>query len=128
MKVNVAILGCSGRMGRHLVQAAVEHESIKLVGGSIRASSSFVDCDLGELAGIGAIGKTTSIDINALLAADIFIDFTSIASTFEHLAWCKENNKAIVIGTTGFSDEQVKQIKSFGQYIPVILAPLKTRV
>jgi 4-hydroxy-tetrahydrodipicolinate reductase len=60
MKVKVAILGCSGRMGRNLIQAAVEHKSIELVGGTVRASSSFVNFDLGELAGIGAIGQKTA--------------------------------------------------------------------
>ena len=67
MKVKVAILGCSGRMGRNLIQASIEHESIELVGGSVRSESSFANFDLGELAGIGAIGKKTSVDINALL-------------------------------------------------------------
>ena len=123
MKVKVAILGCSGRMGRNLIQAAVEHDSVELVGGSVRASSSFVDFDLGELAGIGAIGSKTSVDLTELLAADVFIDFTSIETTLENIEWCKQHNKAIVIGTTGFSDEQVKTIEAAGKHIPVILAP-----
>ncbi|MCJ8320984.1 MAG: 4-hydroxy-tetrahydrodipicolinate reductase [Colwellia sp.] len=123
MKVKVAILGCSGRMGRNLIQASVEHESIELVGGSVRAASSFVNFDLGELAGIGAIGQKTTTDINDLLAADVLIDFTSITSTFENLTWCQNHNKALVIGTTGFNDEQVAKIKEVGKYIPVILAP-----
>ena len=55
MTIKVAILGCSGRMGRNLIQAAHEHEQITLVGGTVRQSSSFVDFDLGELAGIGKI-------------------------------------------------------------------------
>lgn len=123
MKVKVAILGCSGRMGRNLIQASIEHESIELVGGSVRSESSFANFDLGELAGIGAIGKKTSVDINALLSADVFIDFTSIESTLENLTWCQQHNKALVIGTTGFTDEQVDTIKAAGQNIPVILAP-----
>ncbi|MFB1014865.1 MAG: 4-hydroxy-tetrahydrodipicolinate reductase [Alteromonadaceae bacterium] len=123
MKVKVAILGCSGRMGRNLIQASVEHESIDLVGGSVRSSSSFVNFDLGELAGIGAIGQKTVTDINELLAADVLIDFTSIEATFDNLAWCKNNNKALVIGTTGFSDEQVATLIEMGTDIPVILAP-----
>ena len=123
MKVKVAILGCSGRMGRNLIQASVEHESIDLVGGSVRSSSSFVNFDLGELAGIGAIGQKTVIDINELLAADVLIDFTSIEATFDNLAWCQNNNKALVIGTTGFSDEQVATLIEMGADIPVILAP-----
>lgn len=123
MKVKVAILGCSGRMGRNLIQAAIEHESIELVGGSVRSTSSFVDFDLGELAGIGAIGAKTSVELTDLLEADVFIDFTSIETTLENIEWCKKHNKALVIGTTGFSDEQVKTIEAAGQHIPVILAP-----
>lgn len=123
MTINVAILGCSGRMGRNLIQAAHENEKITLIGGSVRESSSFNQFDLGELAAIGKINLQATSDLNALLAADVFIDFTSIESTFEHLAWCKANNKAIVIGTTGFNAEEVERIKVFAQDIPVILAP-----
>ena len=123
MKVKVAILGCSGRMGRNLIQAAVEHQSIELVGGSVRKSSSFINFDLGELAGIGAIGQKTSTDLNDLLNADVFIDFTSIETTLENIKWCQQHNKALVIGTTGFSDEQVSLIEKAGEHMPVILAP-----
>jgi len=123
MKVKVAVLGCSGRMGRNLIQAAVEHESVELIGGSVRSSSSFANFDLGELAGIGAIGQKTSSDLNDLLAADVFIDFTSIETSLENLKWCQKHNKALVIGTTGFNDEQVKTIENAGENIPVILAP-----
>ena len=123
MKVKVAILGCSGRMGRNLIQAAIEHKSVELVGGSVRAGSSFENFDLGEIAGIGAIGQKTTTDYKALLAADVLIDFTSIEATLEHLDWCQQHNKALVIGTTGFSDQQVETIKMAGNNIAVILAP-----
>ena len=123
MKVKVAILGCSGRMGRNLIQAAHEHESIELIGGSVRVSSSFVDFDLGELAGIGAIGLTTSTELNQLIDADVFIDFTSIETTLENISWCQKNNKSLVIGTTGFSDEQVQLIEDAGKNMPLVLAP-----
>lgn len=123
MSIKVAILGCSGRMGRNLIQAAHEHEQIELVGGTVRSSSSFVDFDLGELAGIGKVGINTSTSIESLLSADVFIDFTAIESTFEHITWCKKHNKALVIGTTGFDEEQTQQIVNAGEKMPVLLAP-----
>ncbi|WP_159821131.1 4-hydroxy-tetrahydrodipicolinate reductase [Colwellia sp. 20A7] len=123
MKVKVAILGCSGRMGRNLIQAAHEHESIELIGGSVRASSSFAGFDLGELAGIGAMGLTTVTELSQLNDAEVFIDFTSIETSLENINWCKENNKALVIGTTGFNDEQVSIIKEAGKSMPIVLAP-----
>ncbi|MCW8866517.1 MAG: 4-hydroxy-tetrahydrodipicolinate reductase [Colwellia sp.] len=123
MKVKVAILGCSGRMGRNLIQAAHEHESVELVGGSVRPSSSFAGFDLGELAGIGAIGLTTATQLSELTDADVYIDFTSIETTLENINWCNQHNKALVIGTTGFSDEQVQLIEKAGETMPVVLAP-----
>jgi len=123
MKVKVAILGCSGRMGRNLIQAAHEHESIELVGGSVRTSSSFAGFDLGELAGIGAIGVATSTELSQLSDAEVFIDFTSIETTLENINWCQQNKKALVIGTTGFSDVQVQLIEKAGELMPVVLAP-----
>jgi len=123
MKVKIAILGCSGRMGRNLIQAAYEHENIELVGGSVRATSSFVGFDLGELSGIGAIGLKASTSLTALVSADVFIDFTSIETTLENIKWCQQNNKALVIGTTGFSHEQVQLIEESAKIIPVVLAP-----
>ncbi len=123
MTIKVAILGCSGRMGRNLIQAAVEHENITLVGGSVRASSSFIDFDLGELAGIGTIGLKSVTDINDLSAADVLIDFTSIEATLNNLQWCQQHKKALVVGTTGFSDQQVQLIEQAGKNIAVILAP-----
>ncbi len=123
MTVKVAILGCSGRMGRNLIKAAVEHDNIELIGGSVRPNSSFANFDLGELAGIGAIGIKTTTTIESLKSAEVLIDFTSIESTLSNLTWCQQQNKALVIGTTGFTKEQVKTIEQAGEKIAVILAP-----
>lgn len=123
MKVKVAILGCSGRMGRNLIQAAAEHESIELVGGTVRPTSSFNGFDLGEIAGIGSLGLTTANELSEITDADVFIDFTSIEATLENIKWCQANNKAIVIGTTGFTDEQVAEIQAAGKDCPIVLAP-----
>ena len=119
MTINVAILGCSGRMGRNLIDAANQHKSISLAAGSVRKGSSFDGIDLGELAGIGSIGKNASSDLNSLVDADVLIDFTSIPSTFEHLKWCKEHNKAIVIGTTGFTEEERAIIDEAAKVVPI---------
>ncbi|REL35202.1 4-hydroxy-tetrahydrodipicolinate reductase [Thalassotalea euphylliae] len=123
MTTKVAILGCSGRMGRNLIKAAVEHDEIELVGGTVRETSSFAGFDLGELAGIGKLDLVTSTSLEAVSSADVFIDFTSIESTLSNIEWCKANDKALVIGTTGFEDAQVESIKQAGQYMPVLLAP-----
>lgn len=119
----VAILGCAGRMGKNLLQAAIEQESIELIGGTVRQGSSLAGIDAGELCGSGKQGRPITTNLDDLLDADVFIDFTTIESTQHHIQWCKQHNKALVIGTTGFSDEQVEQLKAYGIDIPVVLAP-----
>ncbi|WP_448214041.1 4-hydroxy-tetrahydrodipicolinate reductase [Colwellia sp. MEBiC06753] len=123
MTTSVAILGCSGRMGRNLIKAAVEYDQIELVGGTVRASSSFLGFDLGELAGIGKIGLTATDSLESVQLADVFIDFTAIETTLDNLTWCQTHQKPLVIGTTGFSEAQVAQIKDAGKQMPVLLAP-----
>ena len=123
MTIKVAILGCSGRMGRNLIQAAHEDENLELIGGTVRQSSSFAGFDLGEMAGIGKIGLNAVTSIDEVERADVLVDFTSIESTFENIHWCKARSKALVIGTTGFDEQQTKEIVEAGQQMPILLAP-----
>jgi len=123
MITNVAILGCSGRMGRNLITAAVDDPHLTLVGGGVRPSSSFVNFDLGEMAGIGPIGILTTSTLAALNTADVLIDFTSVDASLANVQWCVEHQKAIVIGTTGFTESQIQQLQQAAQHIPLILAP-----
>lgn len=123
MSISVAILGCSGRMGRNLIQAAQEDNHLSLVGGTVRSSSSFNGFDLGEIAGIGKISISASDSLDALKHADVLIDFTQPEATLEHCQWCVDNGKAIVIGTTGFNAAQLEQLSEFAKAIPLLLAP-----
>lgn len=119
----VAILGCGGRMGRNLLQAAIEHNSIELIGGYVRASSSLNGIDAGELCGLGKQNAPITNVLTDLLEADVFIDFTSIESTKQHINWCNKHSKALVIGTTGFTEQEVETLKDQSRDIAVVLAP-----
>ncbi|MBL4629846.1 MAG: 4-hydroxy-tetrahydrodipicolinate reductase, partial [Paraglaciecola sp.] len=50
---NLAIFGANGRMGRVLIDAIEQSPANQLTGAAVRASSSLVGVDVGELAGIG---------------------------------------------------------------------------
>ncbi|WP_371378535.1 4-hydroxy-tetrahydrodipicolinate reductase [Thalassotalea aquiviva] len=121
--LKVAILGCSGRMGRNLMLAALEQKNIELVGGLVRPTSSLVGTDAGEFCGCGQTGRYITNTIDDLIDADVFIDFSSIDAGFNHIAWCNQHKKALVIGTTGFNEQQVEQLKQQAKNIAVVLAP-----
>lgn len=121
--LKVAIAGAAGRMGRSLIEAvsAADNSSIVLSGAIARQGSSMVGVDAGEMAGIGRIG----VPVVASLAEaefDLLIDFTLIEPTLQNLAYCRANNKRVVIGTTGFDDAQRQQIVNAASDTPIVFA------
>ncbi len=124
--IKIAIAGAPGRMGRALIQAVhnAKEGGVELTAAIHRADSSFIGMDSGEIAGIGKNGvlivETLARVINDF---DVLIDFTLIEPTLEHLEICKSNGKSIVIGTTGFNDEQKLVIADAAQSISVVFAP-----
>ena len=120
---NIAIVGAAGRMGKTLIEACHADENTVLTAATVSKNSSLAGADAGELAGVGknSVSLVTSLDDAADF--DLLIDFTTTDATMTHLDWCVANNKSIVIGTTGFSDEQKEKIQQAGKTIPVVFAP-----
>jgi len=61
--------------------------------------------------------------IKSIMDADVFIDFTKPAATMNHLALCLEYNTKMVIGTTGFSNAEVKLIQESAKKLAIVLSP-----
>ena len=120
---NVAVVGAAGRMGKVLIEARHADENTQLTAATVRASSSLVGADAGELANVGSNSVELVGSLDDAKDFDVLIDFSTTESTLGHLEWCVANNKAIVIGTTGFSDEQKEKITAAGESIPVVFAP-----
>lgn len=122
----IAITGAPGRMGRALIQAAhnFKQNEIEIAAAVHRPDSSFIGVDAGELAGIGNVGVPIVGSLNEVINDfDVLVDFTLIEPTLSHLDFCKQSNKGIVIGTTGFSNQQKQLIEDTAQSIPVVFAP-----
>ncbi len=109
---SVAIAGVAGRMGRQL--AAVGHRrGLTIAGGTEVAGSPHLDMDIGDLAGIPHLGvKPQSDPVAAAAAADVWLDFTRPAATLAALEALKHTRvRAAIIGTTGFSPAEEKQVE-----------------
>jgi len=121
----VAIAGAAGRMGRALVEAVSQSEQGLTIGAvSVLADDPALGLDLGLLSIGRELGVTSVADLSTVVDEfDVLIDFTSVEASLEHLELCAANNKAMVIGTTGFSAAQESQIQAAGTDIPVVFAP-----
>ena len=121
--INIAIVGAAGRMGKILIEACAESDNAKFTVATEHPDSSLIGADAGEVAGVG---KNNVIIVSNLDDAandfDVLIDFTRPAPTLNHLDWCVKNNKGMIIGTTGFSDDEKSQIDTAGKKIPIVFA------
>jgi 4-hydroxy-tetrahydrodipicolinate reductase len=122
--VRIAVMGCNGRMGRTLLEA-IQDSEFTTVGAAIeRPECNFLGADVGELAGTGTLGvKVVSSLAEVVDDFDVIVDFTAPTATLQHLEFAVENNKKIVIGTTGFTDEQKQLIQTAAESIGVVFAP-----
>ena len=111
-------------MGRALVEAINNAPDEELTAAIERSDSELIGTDAGETAGLGKNGVAISSDLAAVIDRfDVLIDFTRPEAALDNLAICRANTKRLVIGTTGFSAEQTRQIKEAAESIAVVMAP-----
>jgi len=121
--LRVCVAGASGRMGQMLVEAVRSSGDCVLSGALDIAGSPALGQDAGAFAG-HASGVAITADLSqALSASQFLIDFTRPEGTLAHLRECVKHGVAVVIGTTGFSDDQKAEIAQIAKQIPVVLAP-----
>ncbi|MHA7875337.1 4-hydroxy-tetrahydrodipicolinate reductase [Roseivivax sp.] len=107
----VVVTGVSGRMGQMLVRALAEAEGLELSGAVERSGHDWVGRDLGAAMGGADIGLLVTDDAEAAFAeAHAVIDFTAPAATIAFGRLAAARGMVHVIGTTGFSDEELDEL------------------
>ncbi|MDI6785522.1 MAG: 4-hydroxy-tetrahydrodipicolinate reductase [bacterium] len=122
--MKVIVTGAAGRMGRSIIAAIYEDPNLLLTGVVEKRGNKYIKQDAGILAGVGSTGLKIIDNIEEVIEeGDVIIEFTDPSATMEHLKYAHNFNKKMVIGTTGFSEEQIMQIKNCSQKIPIVLSP-----
>lgn len=119
--INIAINGVCGRMGLKIAELVAEDESLKLVTALEMEGHQHIGKDLSVITNQRHNGVIISHELNG--SPDVLIDFTSPDSTLDRLKACTDNGIAMVIGTTGLNNEQMKQLKESSLKIPCLLSP-----
>ena len=111
-KINLAITGCLGRMGKQLIKSSKSNKNFKLV--SLTENVKIKRKINGLYPSLN--------NSEAFKKANVIIDFTVPKCTLEVLKIALKLKKKVVIGTTGFTSKQEKIIKTFARKIPVLKA------
>lgn len=122
--VHAALAGIGGRMGSRIAQLIQETKGIELAGGFEHPEHPRIGKDIAEIIGGSATGRTIVGSIREVLdQSDVVIDFTNASASLGHLREAASKGKAMVVGSTGFSLEQLAQAKEFARQAPCVLTP-----
>jgi 4-hydroxy-tetrahydrodipicolinate reductase len=122
-EIKIGVVGCGGRMGRLLVAEAHGAENCRVVAGSEAPGSPLIGKDVGDLAGIGALGiKVAGNSASVFDAADVVLDLTAPAASVEHARLAAERGRALVLGTTGLDAGQAAAIRAGAKRAPIVWA------
>ena len=118
MPINVCIPGISGKMGIEIAKLVLlDASNMRLSSGVVRDQSKSIES-------LSSLDKKIIFEDleQAVSDCDVCIDFTRPEYSMKILQACVTNNKKVVIGTTGFSKEQIKKIENASKKISILKA------
>jgi 4-hydroxy-tetrahydrodipicolinate reductase len=101
--VTVGVLGARGRMGQ-TVSAAVEDAADLQLGAQVDQGDS----------------------LDALIGSGVVVDFTHPGVVMGNLRWCAEHGLTVVVGTSGFGEERLAEVRTWTDAAPgvrVLIVP-----
>lgn len=123
--IKVVICGIGGRMCGRIAHLTLEAEGMELAGGVEAPGNPSVGRDVGEVIGAPNMGVHVVDNLSQIVdSASVVVAFTAPPEpTVEAAALCGERGKPMVVGTTGMSDLQVKQMTDSLKDVACVFAP-----
>jgi 4-hydroxy-tetrahydrodipicolinate reductase len=122
MTIRVGVFGAAGRMGRTVCQAVHSDGELELVGAVDPANAGW---SLAEVTGLDVPGVVVGADAESLGGSnvDVVVDFTRIDAARENLAWAAEAGVHAVVGTTGWTDDDLARLRDAFTTSNCLIAP-----
>lgn len=121
-RIPVVVNGALGKMGRAIVKAVAEADDMKLVG-AIDRNPQFIGEDIGDVIGLDPLEIPVLNELEATLVAAqneapeggsaVMVDVTHPDSVYQSVRAALAYGVRPVVGTTGMSDKQIKDLAEF---------------
>lgn len=113
--IRLVVSGACGKMGSRIIELASREKDFQLV----------VALEAKGHPKVGDFIQGVKITDNPeeIKNGDCLVEFTNPQATIEHLNIAVKYNKAMVIGTTGLSEEERIKVKDASRYIPIVFSP-----
>ena len=117
--IRLVVSGCCGRMGSLIIEEALKEPGyFELEAGVEQAGHP----QAGKP--VPGWGKPVETDLERALArADLLIEFTTPEASVSHARAAADGKIPILIGTTGFTPDQMEELKRIAHRIPVFWSP-----
>lgn len=120
---NVVVMGASGRMGRRLVEEISSRSDMALGAAIERPGHPWLGQDVGTAMGGAALGLPVTDDPwEAMARAQGVVDFTAPDVSVELAGIAAQARAVHVIGTTGFSEEDLARIDAAARHAVIVRA------
>lgn len=113
--VKLGISGVCGRMGRRIYELASNDRDFEVTLGLEKKGTPLIGKELGKI--------KVSSGQDGLFLVDVFVDFTTAEASEANLDYVARYKKPLVLGTTGFSDAQLKKIEDVSKVVPMVFSP-----
>jgi len=119
--IKVGVFGAAGRMGAVVCRAVAGDPELELVAA---VDPSHGGVDLRQVTGVDtSLSIDSSSEALARAGAEVAVDFTSLEPARRNLAWCADNGVHAVVGTTGFTDDDLATARSAFTSSNCLIAP-----
>ena len=123
MPMKFAVAGATGKMGKMLIDTILRSPNAQLTGALEHPSCALLGTDAGAFLGQQTNVLITDDLVKGLADAEYLIDFTRPEGTLLHVEAAKQAGVKMIIGTTGFTAEQLQQLRSATNTIAIVFAP-----
>jgi len=122
--MNVIIMAPRGKMGRLITKIANNMDGVHIAAAIGPKGRDYIGSDAGTAAGIGELtGALVYDDLETVIDnADVILDYTNPKLSMEVFEKALKHKKAVVCGTTGFSEEEMDRIRKMSTGIPLVFA------
>jgi 4-hydroxy-tetrahydrodipicolinate reductase len=113
--IKIGVIGACGKMGRRIIDLASNDSDLEVNFALEQKGTPAIGRDVGRV--------KVSSNPDGMMLCDVVIDFTVPESSLVTVEAAARHKKPLVLGTTGFTDEQVAKIEQASQVIPIVFSP-----
>jgi 4-hydroxy-tetrahydrodipicolinate reductase len=122
--VKTIVTGAGGRMGGRIISLISAMDDIEVVAAIEVPGHPIVGRDVGHSLGLGRTGALVSDKLAECIdLADVVIDFTNHEASINYLKIASERNRAIIIGSTGFTLDEMNVVQQLTEKTRCVLSP-----